>query len=55
MNRNRRSQLVLTSVLVVIALAGAYLMGRSDERSGRAFSLVQSSTSATSAICGSVG
>jgi len=39
MRRHRRSTVAVTSVVVIAAMAGAYLMGRSDERAGRPFAL----------------
>jgi ribonuclease Z len=39
MSRNRKSTAALTGLIVAAAMAGAYLMGRSDERAGRPFSV----------------
>ena len=37
----RKSTTVLTGLIVAAVMAGAYFMGRSDERAGRPFSLVK--------------
>jgi ribonuclease Z len=38
-HKHRKSTTVLTGLIVAAVLAGAYLLGRSDERAGRPFSL----------------
>ncbi len=39
MSHHRKSTTALTGLIVTAVLAGTYLMGRSDERAGRPFSL----------------
>ncbi len=39
MSQHRKSTAALTGLIVAAAMAGAYLMGRSDERAGRPFAL----------------
>ncbi len=39
MSQHRKSTAALTGLIVAAAMAGAYLVGRSDERAGRPFSL----------------
>ena len=41
MSRHRKSTTALIGLIVAAVMAGAYLMGRSDERAGRPFSLVK--------------
>ena len=48
MSRHRTSTAVLTGFIVVAAIGGAYFMGRSDERAGRPFGLVQPARAAES-------
>ena len=48
MSQHRKSTAALTGLLVALVVAGAYRMGRSDERAGRPFALAQAAHAAES-------
>jgi ribonuclease Z len=47
-SQHRKSMAVVTGFIVAAAIAGAYTMGRSDERAGRPFALAQAAQAAES-------
>ena len=48
-SQRRKSTTALTGLIVAAVIAGAYLMGRSDERAGRPFSLANPAQAADQA------